>query len=163
VVSGATSGDAADCNGNVVMTGGTFILHGPPSQPEEAIDFNGTFNISAGLFIAGGTNSNMNKPMSSTSTQYGLYALTTSVISANTIFRIQDSSGKELVTFKPARNAYSFLFSSPNLKGSTTYSIYTGGTCTGTLTDGLYSGGTYSGGTLKKNFTLSNKVTSMTF
>jgi hypothetical protein len=145
------------------MTGGTLILHGPPSQPEESIDFNGTFNISGGYLIAGGTNSNMNKPMSSTSTQYGLYALTSSVVSANTIFRIQDSSGNDLVTFKPVRNAYSFLFSSLNLKTGTTYSIYVGGTCTGTLKDGLYSGGTYSGGTLKKSFTISNKVTSLSF
>jgi trimeric autotransporter adhesin len=163
VVSGASSGDAADCNGNAVMTGGTFILHGPPSQPEEAIDFNGTFNISGGFFIAAGTNSNMNKPMSSTSTQFGFYALTTSVVSSASLFRVQDSSGKDLVTFKPARNAYSFLFSSPDLKSGTTFSIYTGGTCTGTQKDGLYSGGTYSAGTLKKSFTLSNKVTSMTF
>jgi trimeric autotransporter adhesin len=163
LVSGCTSGDAADCNGNVVMTGGTLILHGPSSSPEEAIDFNGTFNISGGYFIAAGTNSNMNKPMSTTSTQYGLYALTSTVVTASNIFHIQDSSGNNLVTFKPVRNAYSFLFSSNSLKSGTTCSVYTGGTCTGTLKDGLYSGGTYSGGTLKKSFTISNRVTSLSF
>jgi hypothetical protein len=163
LVSGAIQGDAADCNGNVVMTGGTLILHGPPSSPEEAIDFNGTFNISGGYFVAGGTNSNMNKPMSTTSVQYGLYALTSTVVSANTIFHIQDSSGNDVVTFKPVRNAYSFLFSSSGLKSGTTYSVYTGGTCTGTLKDGLFTGGSYSGGTLKKSFTISGKVTSLSF
>ncbi len=163
VVSGALQGDAMDSNGNVAMTGGTLILHGPPSAPEEAIDFNGTFNISGGFFIAAGTNSNMNKPMSSSSTQYGMYALTTSVVSTGSVFRIQDSNGNDLVTFKPVRNAYSFLFSSPSLKTGTSYSVYTGGTCTGALKDGLYTGGSYSGGTLKKTFSISNKVTSLTF
>ena len=47
-----------------------------------------------------------------------------------------------------------------SLKSGATYSIYTGGSCTGTLTDGLYSGGTYSGGTQYKTITLSSKVTS---
>ncbi|HPT30224.1 MAG TPA: carbohydrate-binding domain-containing protein [Prolixibacteraceae bacterium] len=163
LVSGATQGDAVDCNGNIVMTGGTMILHGPPSQPEEAIDFNGTFNMSGGFFIAGSTNSNMTKPMSSTSGQYGLLLKSSSIVSANTIFRIQDNTGKDLVTFKPARNAYYFLFSSPVLKTGTSYSVYTGGSCTGTLQDGLYSGGTYSGGTLRKSFTVSSKVTTLSF
>ncbi|OPZ97481.1 MAG: hypothetical protein BWY70_01490 [Bacteroidetes bacterium ADurb.Bin408] len=76
---------------------------------------------------------------------------------------MQDASGNSLVTFKPARSYYSIVFSSPALTSGAQYKIYTGGTCTGTLTNGLYTGGTYSGGTLKKTFTITSKVTNVTF
>jgi hypothetical protein len=35
--------DAIDSNGNITITGGTTIVNGPTSQPEEGIDYNGTF------------------------------------------------------------------------------------------------------------------------
>jgi hypothetical protein len=75
---------------------------------------------------------------------------------ANTLFSIQDASGTNLVLLKPARTYSSILFSAPTLKSGSTYSIYTGGTTTGTNTDGLITGGTYSGGILKKSFTVSS-------
>jgi trimeric autotransporter adhesin len=162
VVSSCTNGDALDCNGNFSIRGGTLILQGPQSQPEEAMDINGTIDVSGGFLIAGGPSSNMSKAMSSNSSQYGIYATTNTGITSGSIFRIQDSSGNNLVTYKPVRTANIFHFSSPSLKAGS-YSIYTGGTCTGTLKDGVYSGGSYSGGTLKKTFTISSKVTSITF
>jgi hypothetical protein len=48
------------------------------------------------------------------------------------------------------------------LKSGATYSVFTGGKSTGTSVNGLITGGTYSGGTLRKSFTVSNKVTSVT-
>ena len=158
----STAGDAVDSNGNVKMTGGTLLVHGPTSNVEEAADFNGTFVINGGFLIAAGTKSNMNKAMSTSSAQNGLYALYSTGITANTIFRIQDASGNDMVTFKPLRTAYSFLFSSPEFANGTYY-IYKGGTCTGTLKDGLYTGGTYSGGSGIKTFTVSSRVTSLSF
>ena len=162
VVSSSSKGDAVDSNGNVELTGGTLIVHGPPSSPEEAMDFNGTFKISGGFLIAAGTNSNMNKAMSTTSTQNGIMATTFTAVAANNIFRIQDASGNDMVTFKAQRTAYSYLFSSPALVNGTYY-IFTGGTCTGTEKDGLYTGGSYTGGTSKKSFTVSSTVTTVTF
>jgi trimeric autotransporter adhesin len=155
-------GDAIDSNGNIVITGGTTVIHGPTGAPEEDIDFNGTCNVNGGLVIGGGTNSNMNQAFSATSTQYAVYAKTTTAVSAGTLFHIQDASGTNIVTFKAARAAYCYHFSSSSLKAGT-YSIYTGGTCTGTLKDGLYTGGSYSGGTLKTSFTISSKSTTITF
>jgi len=154
-------GDAIDSNGNVVMTGGTVIANGPASGIEEAADVNGSFNMNGGFFIGSGTNSNMNKSMSTTSTQRNIYILSSrsQIVAAGTIFRIQDASGTDIVTFKPVRNCSSVLFSSSTLETNITYSIYTGGTCTGTESNGLYTGGTYSGGSLLKSFTLSGIVT----
>ena len=49
------------------------------------------------------------------------------------------------------------------LADGSSYNIYTGGTSTGTYTNGIYTGGNYSGGTLKKSFTVSSSVTSVSF
>lgn len=155
-----TNGDAIDSNGNVLITGGTAIANGPEQGIEEAADINGSFNMNGGFFIGSGTNSNMNKTMSSTSTQRNIYVISSrNKISLGSIFHIQDNSGQDIVTFLPVRGYYSILFSSSGLATGVTYSIYTGGSCTGTVTNGLYSGGTYSGGTLKKSFTLSTNST----
>jgi hypothetical protein len=164
IVANVASGDGLDSNGNIVMTGGTVIVHGPQSAPEVAFDFNGTFTISGGLLIAGGPNSgNMIEVPGSSSAQYCIKATSSSSFSASTLFHIQDASENDVVTFKPVRNTYYFVFSSSQLTNAGSYSIYTGGSSSGVLTDGLYTGGTYSGGTLKKTFTVSGKITSVTF
>ncbi|MBN2166983.1 MAG: carbohydrate-binding domain-containing protein [Marinilabiliaceae bacterium] len=162
VVVSSTTGDAVDSNGNIKMTGGTLLVHGPTSNMEEAADFNGTFVVNGGFLMAAGTKSNMNKAMSSTSLQNGLYVLYSSGITANTIIRIQDATGNDIVTFKPIRTSYSFLFSSQQFANGT-YNIYKGGTCTGIIKDGLYSGGVYSGGSQIKTFTVSGRITSLSF
>ncbi|HBC78390.1 MAG TPA: dockerin type 1 [Bacteroidales bacterium] len=159
-----SSGDGLDSNGNIVMSGGTVIVHGPQSAPEVAFDFNGTFIISGGILVAGGPNSgNMIEVPGSGSSQCCIKATGSSIISASTLIHIQDASGNDVVTFKPVRNTYYFVFSSSQLATGASYSIYTGGSSTGIQTDGLYSGGTYSGGTFKKTFTISGKITSVTF
>lgn len=163
VVSG-TKGDAIDSNGNVVINGGVTVVHGPPASPEEDIDVNGSLTVNGGWIIGATTNSNMNKAFSATSGQYAIYTKSASPVAANTIFRIQDSFGNEIVTFKPLRSAYGFHFSSPLLKTGISYSIYHGGTYTGgTNSDGVLSGGSYGGGTLKKTFTLSSKSTTISY
>jgi len=166
VVVSTTKGDAIDSNGNVVFSGGITIVHGPPAAPEEDIDPNGSITVSGGVVIGSTTNSNMNKAFAGTSTQYALYAKSTSsTVAANGVFMIQDNTGKEIITFRPVRTAYGFHFTSPELKQGTTYSVYYGGTYTGgTGKDGVWSGGTYSGGTLKGTFTPgTNKSITLTY
>ncbi len=157
-----SGGDGIDSNGNVVMTGGTVIVQGPPREPEVAFDVNGTFSISGGYFIACGPNAGrMIEAPSQTSTQCSLMA--TSNLPASTIFNLQDSSGNSLVTFQPVRNCYYVVFSAPTLANGGSYQVYTGGSSTGTQNNGLFTGGTYSGGTLRKNVTLSGSVTSFSY
>jgi len=160
----ATTGDGIDSNGNLTVTGGTIVVNGPQSQPELAFDVNGTFNISGGFMIGSGPNSgNMIEGPATSSSQYSVKATASSTLSSSTFFHIQDADGKELVTFKPFRATYYLVFSSPDLITGSSYSIYTGGSVTGTGINGLYNGGTYTGGTLKKTFTLSSKLTNVTF
>ena len=157
----ASGGDGLDSNGNILMTGGTVVVHGPRSQPEVGLDYNGTFNISGGFLVISGIYSNMTQATSTSSTQCALKITINTALSASTLFHVQDADGNQLLTFKPDKNYSSIVFSSESLKKSSSYSIYTGGTSTGTLVKGLYTGGTYSGGTLKKTFTVSGTVTSV--
>lgn len=143
-----TGSDAIDSNGNITITGGTTIVNGPTNQPEEAIDFNGNFNVNGGFLIAAGSNSNMTKAMNSTSTQVGMYIKTSSQLAATSMLHIENTSGTEMVTFKPKNGVYYFHFSSPNLSKSTQYKIYFGGSYTGgSFTGGASSWGLYTGGT----------------
>jgi hypothetical protein len=160
----STSGDGIDSNGSASITSGTVIVQGPSSQPEVGFDINGSFNVSGGLLIGSGPNSgNMIEGISTTSSQYGIKATITSTLAASSLFHVQDASGNELVTFKPARSCYYIVFSSPLLLNGSQYTIYTGGASSGTFTNGIYVGGTYSGGTLRKSFTISSKVTNFSF
>ena len=51
------------------------------------------------------------------------------------------------------------VLSSADLKKGQTYTVYLGGTATGTITDGVYSGGTYTPGTENVSLTLDAVVT----
>ncbi len=158
-----TGGDGLDSNGNIIMTGGTVVVHGPPSQPEVGMDYNGTCTVNGGFLAISGTNSNMTQAPGTGSGQYSLKITTNQQMSSSTLFHIQNASGADVLTFQPMRNYYSIVFSSAAIQSGQSYSVYTGGTCTGTAVDGLYTDGTYSGGTLRKTFTISGKVTNVTF
>ena len=157
-----TNGDCIDSNGSLTVSGGVVVAHGPQSAPELGVDVNGTFSISGGIFVASGPSTQMFETPATSSTQKSVAVTFSSTVSANTIFNIQDASGNTLVTFKPARGYKTMTFSSPLLASGITYSIYTGGSCTGTNDNGYYTGGTYSGGTMRKTFTCSSTVTSVT-
>lgn len=163
VVANTTGGDGLDSNGSILISGGTTIIHGPPSAPEVAIDYNGSFNMNGGMLVASGTNSNMTQAPSNSSLQRSVKVMSGQQLSASTLFHIQDANANDVVTFQPMRNYYSIIFSSAALQNGATYSIYTGGSSTGTVSNGLYSGGVYSGGTFRKSFTVNSIVTSVSF
>jgi len=157
-----TNGDAIDSNGSLEISGGTTIANGPLSGVEEAVDFNGTFKTTGGLFISSGSNSNMTKAMSTSSTQANMYISSSAQVSSGTLLHIQNATGTDMLTFKPKNGGYKFLFSSSGLVKGSSYSIYTGGSYSGgSSSNGLYTGGTYStsGASLKKTVTLSSSST----
>lgn len=159
--------DAIDSNGSITITGGTTIVCGVTNGPEEGLDFNGSFQMNGGTIIAAGSNSNMTKNFSATSTQRTMFLKSSAVLSATSLIHIRTANGVELATFKPKNNVYYFHFSSPNIAGNESHQIYFGGSYSGgnfvgnSLGWGLYTGGTYSitGATLKKTFTTSNTST----
>ena len=159
----AVSGDGIDSNGSLTIAGGTIVVHGPPAQPEVGLDVNGTFLENGGFTVVSQINSNMLETPSGSSTQRSVLLRRTQTLAAGTLFHIASSTGDPLVTFAPAHNHSSILLSTANLVAGTTYRVYTGGTCTGTVRDGLYTGGTYSDGTLRTTFVSSGTVQTVYF
>ncbi len=159
----ASGGDALDSNGDIFINGGVIVAHGPQSSPEVGLDVNGVCLVSGGFVIISGTNSFMTEGPSSSSTQRSVLLRTNQVISAGTLFHIEDSAGNDFVTFRPVRRAYSMIFSSSDLSGGTSYKVYTGGNSTGTEKNGLYTGGTYSGGSLRTTFTINGMAPTVWF
>lgn len=151
----STSNDAIDSNGKITVTGGKVIAVGA-SAPEEGFDCDrNTFKITGGILVgvAGATST----PTASVSSQ-------ASVIlgggTLNQLISIQSADGAEALTFLVPRTFTTMLFSSPKLKVSTTYKIFTGGSvANGSSFNGLYTSGTYSGGTQSSTFTTSSLVT----
>lgn len=152
------SGDGIDANGSIYMKDGTVIVNGPEDNGNGALDYDGNFEISGGVLIAAG-GAGMAQSPSTTSTQNSVNIFTS--LSSNTLVRIEDESGNEVITFAPTKNAQSVAISSPNIKTNGTYKVYTGGESSGTSSDGLYSEGSYSGGTELESFTASSTVTTV--
>ncbi|RRB07745.1 carbohydrate-binding domain-containing protein [Larkinella rosea] len=155
IYSYATSNDGIDSNGPLTVTGGKIVSVGAAS-PEEGFDCDrNTFKITGGIMVGiGGATS---VPTASVSTQ-------PSVVlgggTANQLFHIQSNDGAEVLTFLIPRTYTTMLFSSPKLKTSQTYKIFTGGSvATGTNLNGLYTAGTYTVGTQSSSFTASSMVT----
>lgn len=152
------TGDGIDVNGTIEMTAGTVIVNGPTSNGNGPLDYDAGFKISGGFLVAAGS-SGMAQAPGSTSSQYSLLMTFSSAKSAGTLVHIQNSSGKDILTFAPTKSFQSVAFSSPNIEKGISYDAYLGGSSSGTATDGLYSGGTYSGGTQLGSFTVSSIVT----
>ena len=169
--------DAFSANVDIAITGGT--IYGS-STASDAFDSNGTIHVSGGtaigvavntanvafdcdqndFVITGGTliglgSDNISTPTSaSTQPSVLLDKSSSSYRFGSTLLNVQSTTGGSQVLTYQIPQSYTTLFvSSPNFTTGTSYTIYTGGSTTGTATNGLYSGGTYTKGTSKGTFT----------
>lgn len=155
-----SGGDGLDANGAIEMTGGTVVVHGPTAQMNSAVDYDGSFKMTGGILVAAGSSGMAQAPGTSSTQQAALIYFNASQ-AAGTLVRLQDASGRELVTFAPSKAFQSLAFSSPELAKGASVDVLLGGTTTGADKDGLRTGGTYSGGTRFANFTASSVVTTV--
>jgi hypothetical protein len=144
-------GDGVNVNGIVEMTAETLIVNGPVDNDNGALDF-GSFKITDGFLLAGGS-SGMAQAPSSTSAQSAVLLNLRSSIQAGTLVTIQSGDGTILFSFVPTKTFSSIAFSSPTLESGSIYGVYSGGSMTGSAIDGLYTDGTYTPGTLLGSFT----------
>ena len=59
------AGDGVDSNGSITMTNGTVIVNGPENSGNGALDYDTTFDISGGVFVAAGNNGMVQAPSTS--------------------------------------------------------------------------------------------------
>ncbi|CAM4442581.1 hypothetical protein FHS16_003876 [Paenibacillus endophyticus] len=152
------TGDGLDSNGSIVMSGGTVTVSGPTKAGNGSIDYDGTFEMTGGYLIAAGS-SGMVQSTSDTSTQQSVLMTFPQALDPRTMVRLEDSKGNAIATFAPLKTFQSIMISSPDLKQGSTYTIYSGGSSTGTETNGLYEGGEYTGGTKVVSFEITSAVT----
>ncbi len=178
----ATNNDAIDANGNLYIKGGTIVALGG-SGAECGIDANDEdgyhLYVTGGTFVAVG-GSNISRPYSTTGVQPVL--VYSGSVSANTQLTINDASGNNILAYKLTRSytggggpggggpgggwgpgggsgSLNILFSSPNFKTGSKYSLYSTQTATGTAWHDLIEGATVSGSTSSALGTISSLST----
>jgi hypothetical protein len=155
------NGDGLDINGPIEMTGGTIIIDGPTANDNGALDYQSSFQMSGGYLLAVGS-SGMALAPSRTSPQNTIGIVFGSAQQAGTLVHLTNASGDDILTFRPAKRYQTVVLSSPLITQASGYSLYVGGSSTGTEKDGLFSGGTYYGGTRKATFDVSGALTVVT-
>ena len=150
------AGDGVDSNGSITMTNGTVIVNGPENSGNGALDYDTTFDISGGVFVAAGNNGMVQAPSTSSSQASINVSLPSS--SSNSMVSILDASGNTILSFTPSKTYQSVVISTPELVIGSNYSVYYGGSNSGSESDGLYTDGSASGGTELINFNLSSSV-----
>lgn len=153
-------GDGIDVGGSFEMTDGVVVVNGPTEQMNGALDYDGDFKMTGGFIVAAGS-SGMAEAPGTSSSQLSMLVYLTSSQSAGTLIHIQNSAGEDVLTFAPAKSYQSVAFSSPELVNGETYTVYTGGSATGTAVDGLYQDGTYTAGSQEATITISSTVTTV--
>ncbi len=155
-----SAGDGIDVNGAIEMTGGVVLVNGPIEQMNGALDYDGTFNITGGFFVAAGS-AGMAQAPSTTSSQYSVLINFSTALPAGRLVHIQNSTGEEVLTFAPSKQIQSIVFSSPDLANGETYLVCVGGSSSGPQSDGLYQGRAYTQGDQYTSFTISSVVTAI--
>ncbi len=154
----SSDNDAIDSNGTMTINGGVIVAGGS-TVPEEGFDCDSnTFTITGGTFvgIAGATS----VPTASVCTQNSVIL---GAGTANSLISIRSSSGDTVFAFLAPRSYSVMLLSAPAINSSTAYTVYSGGTATGTSAHyGLYLGTvTATGGTAGSTFTTDSRVTNL--
>ncbi len=148
-----SEGDGIDVNGAMVMNGGLVLVHGPVSENDSALDYDMQFRLNGGTLIAVGS-SRMAQAPSQDSAQNAVSVTFDKQQSAGTLINLQKTDGTSLMTFEPKKPYQSLVYASPLLMQGDTYSLYLGGSVTGTSEGGYYAVGTYTPGTLYRDITL---------
>lgn len=146
------TGDGIDVNGSAFINGGTITVDGPTNNGNGVLDYDRSFAVNGGTFLAGGA-SGMMQSISSSSTQYNLAIVFTSTYDSSDKITITDSSGNIIVTYQSNKSYNSLVVSTPKFKKGEKYKIkindseYTTFTISSiTTTIGNYHGGGQPGG-----------------
>lgn len=153
------TGDGLDANGAIQMTGGTVVINGPTVRMNGAVDYDAAFSISGGTLIAAGSSGMAQTSGDATSSQNSLLIHFGKTLPGGTLIHIQNSAGKNILTFAPTKEFQSLAFSSSQLTMGETYSVFLGGSATGVAANGLYLDGAYTPGEEFTTFTLTQSVT----
>ena len=137
-------GDGIDSNGGLYVSGGETYVSGPTNSGNGALDYNGTGEITGGIFVAAGA-SGMAMNFSDSSTQ-GSILVTTSAAQTGAVV-LMDADGTEQLRFTPTKEYGSVLISIPEIASDGIYTVVMGEETQEITMDGLlYGTGSGMGG-----------------
>lgn len=113
------SGDGLDANGSITITGGKVYVDGPTNSGNGALDYDKTFEINGGEFIAVGA-SGMAQGASSSSSQYSLMF---NISNYDGKITLEDSSNKVIFNYSPSKEYSSIVLSNDKLKKDEIYTL----------------------------------------
>ena len=132
-------GDGVDSNGALYVSGGETYIDGPESSGNGALDYDGTAEITGGVFVASGE-LGMAQNFGSKSTQ-GAMLIGISGRGGDEII-LSDSESNVILRYTPSKNYNSILISCKEIEAGKTYTLASGGsTQTIEMTDLLYQSG----------------------
>lgn len=120
------SGDGIDANGYIKITGGYTVVVGPTQGDTATLDYDTSATITGGTFIGTGA-SGMAQTFSNSENQ-GVYAVSVGNQSAGTKIVLENSKGKEILSYTPELSFAVVILSSPDIEKGETYKITVGST-----------------------------------
>lgn len=115
-------GDGIDSNGTFHVTGGVLYVDGPVNNGNGALDCQSMPTITGGYVIAVGS-AGMAMGFDTASEQPSILYQFTTVQSGGTTVSLSDETGKELVSYTPAKDFQTVVISTPDLAADATYTI----------------------------------------
>ncbi|MBQ9519356.1 MAG: hypothetical protein IJR59_05635, partial [Firmicutes bacterium] len=161
---GDKSGDEFYFNGGTVFSVGSNGMAESPSTSGSA--YTVTYGISGGGMGGdpgqGGFGPGQGGPGSQGSFDPGSQGGTTTGIGAGTQLTLADEGGNVIATFTVKTTAQAIVIGSPDISAGKTYTLYSGGTYSGSLDENGYAaGGTITGGTKVASGTVNSTVTAL--
>lgn len=117
------SGDGIDANGSFELSGGNVTVVGPTHGDTATLDYDTSAVVKGGTFIGTGA-SGMAKTFSDSS--QGVISLSVGNQPAETVIKIEDSDGNEIITASPELNFAVVIISCPELVKGENYKVYVG-------------------------------------
>lgn len=137
-------GDGIDSNQDLIINDGILFVEAANAGDNAAFDCDGAYQINGGTVIGLGMGM-MQNPDSDGKANTILWNFT-SQLAGNTMYSIY-KNGSELLSFYAEADYQTLTISHTDITADT-YTVYAGGTHTGTLTYGIYQEGSYTTGSL---------------
>lgn len=135
-----SQGDGFDSNGTAEITGGTIVVNGPEMGGNGALDVNGSFTVSGGTLLAAGSAGMVVAPDEG-SEQGWLSATLDASVEAGTTLHIVDADGKVVASYVTSKTIQNVVYSGESIKSGEKYTVYSGGSTSGSDTGGLAGSG----------------------
>lgn len=115
------SGDGIDANGTLLISGGYTVVTGPNQGDTATLDYDSSATITGGTFIGTGA---MGMAQTFSENQQGMIAVSVGNRSADSVIRLENENGTELIRFTPPLPYSVVILSCPDMVSGQSYVFY---------------------------------------